>query len=252
MVQRPAARQSMANLGCTTLRSRHRKWSIRRDYSHSRKATMLIRAIFLLALLVLGNSWLFAAPECPVSVIPSKAPIQIVDWYDQFILPLRTLAGAPDATRPSKEQVEGMVEKMDGFHRRGVTNPLMFEALVQQISAKYVNDGDFRGLASPVAEKIYKPGSGPELDFSAMCTDTRRTTFPDDTFAITLFGVNQHNCSRYSLRGLVFTSTLTNGAVNGECRPDYIFYRMLIVPVNAGTNTITLVCSKAAGGCLRR
>jgi hypothetical protein len=213
---------------------------------------MLIRAIFLLTVLVLGNSRLLAAPECPVSAIPPKAPSQVVDWYDQFILPSRTLAGAPEAARPTKDQIEALVEKIDGFHRRGVTNPLMFEALVQQISAKYVNDGDFRGLTSPVAEKIYKPGSGPELDFSAMCIDTRRASFPDDTFAITLFGVNQHNCSRFSLRGLVFTSTLTNGAASSECRPDYIFYRMLIVPVNAGTNTITMVCSKAAGGCLRR
>lgn len=213
---------------------------------------MLTRALFLLATLVLASAPLFAAPECPASIRPPKPPNQIVAWHDQYLLASRTLAGVPDAASRTKEQVEGLVESMDGFHRRVVSDPLIFESLVRQIGAKYAGDGDFKGLTSRSAEKIYQPGSGPDLDFSAMCIDTRRTAFPDDTFAITLFGVDQQNCSHVNLRGLVFTSTLVNGVANGECRPNQIYYRMLIVPVAAGTNTITFVCNKAAGGCSRR
>ena len=40
--------------------------------------------------------------------------------------------------------------------------------------------------------------------------------------------------------------------MNGECHPDYNFFRMIFVPVLAGTNTVTFVCGKDTGGCLRR
>ena len=40
--------------------------------------------------------------------------------------------------------------------------------------------------------------------------------------------------------------------IYGACRPDYPFFRMLFVPVLAGTNTITFLCSKDTGGCAGR
>ena len=46
--------------------------------------------------------------------------------------------------------------------------------------------------------------------------------------------------------------TLINGAVDGACRPDDIYYKNLIIPVPVGTNTITFVCGKDANGCNRR
>jgi hypothetical protein len=214
---------------------------------------MLIRAIFLGALLALGNSVLLAAPECPVAAYAPKTTSQITDWYDKYISPSRAAGGLPATPRPAKDQLEALVETLDAIHLRSISDPLMFEPLVQQIAAHYANDGDFKGLNSASAEKIYKSGSGPNLDFSALCIDTRRSRFPDDTFAISLFGVNNSNCRRATgLRGLVFTETLVNGAAKAECHPDDIYYRSWIIPVAAGTNVITFVCNKDANGCTRR
>jgi hypothetical protein len=250
--RRPAAHQRRQLTGYPSLRSRRRKWSIRPDCHHILKADMLIRAILLLVILILGNSPLLAAPECPASITPPKAPDQIVDWYDKYIGPSRALTGLPEIPRPTRSVVEALIEKTAAFHRRGVSDPLFFESLVQQIAASYANDGDFKGLTSAAAQKIYRAGSGSDLDFSALCIDTRRSRFPEDTFAITLFGVNFDNCQHVTGRGLIFTSTMINGSANGECRPDHNFFRMLIVPVFAGTNTVTFVCSKDVGGCAGR
>ena len=192
-----------------------------------------------------------ATAECPVPVYAPQAAEQITDWYAKYVAPLRALTGIPESTPPGKEMIEALVDRMTGFHRRGVSDPLFFEPLVQKIAASYARAGDFKGLTSAVAEKLYRSGAGTDLDFSALCIDTRRDRFPDDTFAITLFGVNYDNCQHVFTHGLVFTGALVNGNANGECRPDYAFYRMIFIPVSAGTNSVTFICIKDAGGCLR-
>ena len=175
---------------------------------------MFLRATLLLATLVFANPAALAAPECPRSIIPPKAPQNVVDWYDKYVAPSRTLAGTPENPRPTKSQVEAFIDSIKAFHRRAVSDSLFFEPLVQQIMAKYSDAGDFRDLSSVTAKKIYRPGSGPDLDFSAMCIDILRSRFPEDTFAITLSGVSIDNCQHVTVRGLVFTNTLVNGAMN--------------------------------------
>lgn len=214
---------------------------------------MLMRAVFLAALLALGNSVLLAAPACPVPEYAPRATSQITDWYDKYIGPSRAIGGFPASPRPTRVQVEALVKTLDAIHLRTITDPLLFEALVQQIAEHYAKDGDFRGLNSASAEKIYKSETGAKLDFSALCIDVRRGKFPEDTFAISLFGVKNYNCQRASgLKGLIFSDTLVNGAAKAECRPDDTYFRSLIIPVTVGTNVITFVCSKDAGGCARR
>lgn len=219
---------------------------------HFDKVSMFQRTIFLIVFLFTGNAALYAAPECPVSVNLPKPPADVVDWYDKFIAPARALTGAADTARPNRYQIETFIDGIREFHRRALTDILIFEPLVQQIATSHANSGDFLGLNSRAAEKIYRAGSGPSLDFSSMCIDTRREKFPDDTFAITLFGVNTENCQRVTGRGLVFTNTLVNGSPNGECRPDYVTFRLLVIPVVAGTNSITFVCNKDVNGCAGR
>jgi len=214
---------------------------------------MLIRAILLAALLALGNFAVLAAPACPVPAYAPKTTSQITDWYDKYIGPSRAVGGFPASPRPAKAQVEALVKALDAIHLSNITDPLIFEPLVQQIAEHYAKDGDFRGLNSAGAEKIYKAEAGSRLDFSALCIDVRRSRYPEDTFAISLFGVNFNNCQRASnTRGLVFTETLVNGAAKAECHPDDTYFRSLFIPVNAGTNVITFVCGKDIGGCARR
>ena len=214
---------------------------------------MLIRAIVLAALFALGNSVLFAATDCAIPAYAPKTTSQITDWYDKYIGPMRTTGELPASARPTKAQIEALVDILDAVHLRSISDPLMLEPLVQQIAAHYAKDGDFKGLNSASAEKMYKSGFGPKLDFSALCIDVRRGKFPEDTFAISLFGVNNYNCQRaMGIRGLVFTETLVNGATKAECRPDDTYFRNLIIPVTVGTNAITFVCSKDTNGCARR
>jgi hypothetical protein len=213
---------------------------------------MLRRAIFLMALLPLGNSLVFAASDCPVPAYAQRSNDQITDWYDKYIRPARTFAGLPDSPRPTEEQIEALVEKLEAFHHRSIGDPLFFEPLVQQISLQFEAMPSFKGFSSTAAEKLYKSGSGATLDFSALCIDTRSMSFADDTFAISLLGVNNDDCRHASLRGLVFTESLINGSANGQCHPDHIYYKNLIFPIAAGTNVVTFICRKDASGCLRR
>jgi hypothetical protein len=211
---------------------------------------MLIRVTLVSAMLAICSSPLFAAPECPASITATKPPENIVDWYDKYVKPSRSLAGIPET--PARSEIEAFVASVKTFHNRIITDSLYFEPLVEQIAAAHADHGDFKDLTSRAAQKIYRSGSGQDIDFSAVCIDTRRNRFPDDSYGITLFGVDFDNCQHITVRGLVFTSTLINGALNGACRPDHTFYRMLIVPVFAGTNTVTFVCNKDVGGCARR
>jgi hypothetical protein len=213
---------------------------------------MLIRTPLLATLFVLAHSTAFAASECPIPAFAPKSDL-ITDWYEKYLNPLKAAGGLPAMPTPAKAEIEALVANLESSHRRSITDSLMFERLVQQISVHYANDGDFRGLNTASAEKIYKTSSGPALDFSILCIDTRRGRFPDDTFAISIGGVNNENCRRASgLRGLIFSETLVNGATKAECRADHVYYRSLIIPVAAGTNVITFVCNKDANGCARR
>lgn len=211
---------------------------------------MPIRTILALALLAAAHIPAAAAAGCPAPVYTQKSPDQITDWYERYISPFRAYAGMADNPRPTKEQIEARVGTMEEVNHRTLADSLLFEALVQQIAAHYARSPDFKGLDSKVAEKIYRPG--PSLDFTALCIDTRSLSSPDDTFAITLFGVANSDCERMGLRGLVFTNTLINGAVEGQCRPDDVYYRKLIIPVAVGTNTVTFLCSKDSYGCYGR
>jgi hypothetical protein len=209
---------------------------------------MRIRILIQAALLSLIAHAVCAAADCAPPANAAQGNDTLTDWYAKYIAPLR---GLPDATPPSRAEIESLIEKFEPYHRRGVSDPLFFESLVQQITASFTNTGDFKGLTTAAAEKLYRGNSGTSLDFSMLCIDVRRGRFADDTFAITLFGVSHNNCQHASLRGLVFSSTLVNGSSNGACRPDHS-YRRLLVPVVAGTNSITFVCNKDALGCAGR
>ena len=212
----------------------------------------MMRAATLIAYACLANGPLRAATECPVPAFAAKPGDQITDWHEKYILPAMIVAGLPGVKSASKEQAEALVDKLQAFHQASFGDPLFFEPLAQKISIHYGKVGDFKGLNTSTAEKINKAGAGTSVDFSALCIDTRRIRFPDDTFAITMFGVNNDNCRHASLRGIVFTSILINGATNGECRPDHAYTKRFIFPVSAGTNNITFLCEKDANGCTRR
>ena len=200
----------------------------------------------------LGIAGAHAAPDCPVPPYSARAAGQLTDWYDSYLKPFRTLAGVDEASRPSAEQIGALLEKQLGFNRRGLRDPLYFEALTQAIAQHYARAPDFKGIDLQTARKIYRPGSGPDVDFSMICIDARTVAAPADAFGITLFGVILDECERIGLRGLVFTDTLVNGAANGQCRPDHVYYKMLVVPINAGTNTVTFLCRKDTTGCFRQ
>lgn len=211
---------------------------------------MSIRTSLALALLFAAHIPAPAVAGCPAPVYTQKSPDEITDWYERYISPFRAYAGMADNPRLTKEQIEARAGTMEEVNHRILADSLQFEALVQQIAAHYARSPDFKGLDSKVAGKIYRPGA--RLDFAALCIDTRSLSSPDDTFAITLFGVTNRDCQHTGLRGLVFTNTLINGAVEGQCRPDDVYYRSLIIPVTVGTNTVTFLCSKESYGCYRR
>lgn len=208
------------------------------------------------SLIVLLAAWLAAPPAaalCPTVDFSRPPPTNIVEWYAQVIEPARAYAGFAVEPRPGGSAIEATVDARDGFHRRSILDPLHFEPLVRRLAAAHADAGDFKGLDTRAAERLYRGESGHPLDFGALCIDTRRTRFPDDTLAITLTGVNLYNCKHVTLRGLVFSATLVNGAANGECRDDLQFYRMLFMPAaRVGTNSVTFICTKDAGGCAGR
>ena len=210
------------------------------------------RALAVAAIFFAGTSCAHSAPACPTPAYASRPAAQITDWYAGYLKPFRELAGIAEAPALTADQVNELIEKQDGFNRRSARDPLFFEALVQQIAQHYARAPDFRGLDTQTARRIYRPAAGAELDFSMLCVDTRTIVAPDDAFGITLFGVLSEECRRIGLKGLVFTDTLVNGAGNGQCRPDHVYYRMLVLPVDAGTNTITFICRKDVGGCFRQ
>jgi len=200
----------------------------------------------------MGTSGAHAAPACPVPAYAPRATGQLKDWYEKYIKPFRINAGIEEGSAPTPEQIEALVENQGAYNRLSSRDPLYFEPFTQQIAQHYAKAPDFRGLDLAAVKKIYRPGSGPELDYSMLCIDTKTIGAPDDAFAITLFGMIEDECVRFGLRGLVFTDTLVNGAANGQCRPDHVYYKMLFFPINVGTNTVTFVCRKDSNGCFRQ
>ena len=213
---------------------------------------MLLRILFATVALAGWTSAVHAGPECAPSAAQAKSAEPVVDWYDNYVRPYRMLAGNVDVARIGKSQVEAFIGEIAPFHRSAVLDPFFFEALAQRISASYTSLAGFKGIDAAAVEKIYKSGSGQQFDFSLMCITARSVRAPDDAFAITLFAVPFDDCRHVGLRGLVFTDTLVNGSSSGQCRPDQQFFRMLAVPLQAGTNEVTFVCRKAPGGCVRQ
>ena len=213
---------------------------------------MLIRALLVAAIFTCWLGSLHAAPDCTAATDKRKSAEPIVDWYDNYVLPYRTLPGGAGAARLTKPEVEAFIEQIGPFNRRAVLDPLIFESLVQQIMEAYARAPDLKGINTAAAEKIYKPGIGEKIDFSLLCISAKTVRTPDDAFGITLFGVVADDCQHIGLRGLVYTAALVNGSANGTCRPDQVFYKMLIISVPAGTNEITFICAKERGGCARQ
>ncbi len=192
-----------------------------------------------------------AGGTCPNPAYAPRGAPDLATWHDVYVRPFRAFAGT--AENPSTpDQLADLVETQRAFNRRSTRDTLFFEAWVQQIAQHYARAPDFSGIDMQAARKVYRQGSGPELDFSLLCIDSRTIGARDDAFALTLFGVVYDDCRHVGLRGLVFTDTLINGAANGQCRPDHVYYRNIFFPINAGTNTVTFVCRKDSGGCYRQ
>jgi hypothetical protein len=214
---------------------------------------MNVPRLVLAAALFAGlSAALHAAPDCTRPAEQRKSDEPIVDWYDNYIRPFRTLpAGIADA-RLAKGQVEAFIGEIKPFHRAAVLDPLYFETFAQLISEGYQRSTGFKGIDADAAAKIYNAATRQQLDFSLLCINARTVRAPDDAFAITLFGVPIDDCQHIGLRGLVFTETLVNGSTSGKCRPDQSYFKMFALPIAAGTNEITFVCQKAPGGCVRQ
>jgi hypothetical protein len=212
----------------------------------------MMRRLMVIAALICGGGETLAAQTCAPATEQRKSAEPLVDWYDNYVRPYRSMPGGADTARLTKSQVEDFIEFSERFNRRAVLDPLIFESFVQQIMDSYARAPDFKGIDTATAEKIYKPGNGEKLDFSLFCISSKSIRTPDDSFAITVFGVVTDDCQHMGLRGLVFTAALVNGSANGQCRPDQKYAKMLIVPVHAGTNEITFVCGKDFGGCARQ
>lgn len=211
---------------------------------------MFSRAFCLMATLFMAGTAPPAGATCPVPPYAPRATSDIKDWYNAYVRPFAAAGVTADSL--TMEQFDALVAKQGAFNRRSTRDPLFFEALVQQVAQHYTRAPDFKGLDRETVKKLYRSGSGPDLDFSMACVDTRNTGAPDDTFAVTLFGITNDDCQHIGLRGLVFSDTLVNGTANGQCRPDHVYYHMLIFAINAGTNTVTYVCRKESNGCARQ
>ena len=191
-----------------------------------------------------------AIAGCPIPGYTPKSSDKITDWYEKYIAPLRAYAGTAENPPPSKEQIEARMDALEETNGRMLGDSLQFEPFVQQIIAHYARSDNFKGLDTRMAQKIYRPG--PALDFTALCIETLSGRSRDDSFAITLYGVTSGLCDRSSLRGLVFSEALVNGAVEGRCRPNEFYTKRYFVPLDAGTNSVTFICRKDAHGCARQ
>jgi hypothetical protein len=210
------------------------------------------RMLLAVALLAGISPAVHAGPDCTAPPDQRKSTEPMVDWYDNYIRPYRSLPGNAGEARLGKSQVEAFIEEIRPFHRGAVLDPLYFEVFAQLISDGYQGSAGFKGIDAAAAEKIYNAATRQRLDFSLLCINARTVRTPDDAFAITLFGVPIDDCQHIGLRGLVFTEILVNGSTSGQCRPDQPYFRLFALPQAAGTNFITFVCRKSQGGCVRQ
>jgi hypothetical protein len=204
------------------------------------------------AALCLGSACLHAATACPNPPETPKAFGHISAWYDAYVKPFLVLGGIPESHTLTPEAIEGLIRRQNAYNQVSLRDSLYFEPLVRSMTRHYAKASDFSGLDRETAAKIHRAEAGETLDFSLLCIDTRTTAARDEAFAITLFAVNEAECNRIGLRGLVFTDTLVNGVAGGRCRPDHVYYRMLFLKIEAGTNTVTLVCRKESNACVRQ
>ena len=212
----------------------------------------LARALLIGLAFACHSPGLHAETDCAGASNLRKSAEPIVDWYDNYVRPYRSVPGNSGLASLTKSEVEAFIGEIAPFHRQAVLDPLFFEALVQQLAASYAKKPGFKGLDTATAAKIHKSGIGQKLDFSLICISPKSMRAPDDTFAITLFGVVADDCQHIGLRGLVFSGTLVNGSANGQCRPDQQHNKLIFVPLFAGTNEISFVCVKDEGGCARQ
>lgn len=204
----------------------------------------------LVVLLALWQCWAHAA-GCERGNPNVKSEEPIVEWYENYIRPYRYLPAAEKDRRLTKSEVEAFVEVLGSFNRGMSMDQLSLENLVSQIIASYARAPNFKGIDNAAVEKLYRPEGGHKIDFSLFCITPRTIRTPDDAFGVTLFGVAVDDCQHVGMRGLVFTSALINGSVNGQCRPDIFLRKMVFWPILAGTNEVTFVCGKDTGGCAR-
>jgi len=168
------------------------------------------------------------------------------------VKPFMVMAGLPESHTLTPEAIEGLIRRQNAYNQVSLRDPLYFEPLVRSMTRHYAKASDFNGLDLETAAKVHRAESGEALDFSLLCIDTRTTAARDDAFAVTVFGVNEAECNRIGLRGLVFTDILVNGVASGRCRSDHVYYRMLVLKIEAGINTVTLVCRKESNACVRQ
>lgn len=212
----------------------------------------LARALLIGLALACHSPGLHAEPACAGASNLRKSAEPIVDWYENYVRPYRSMPGGSGPASLTKSEVEAFIGEIAPFHRQAVLDPLFFETLVQQLTTRYAREPGFKGLDTATAARIHKSGVGQKLDFSMVCISPKTLRSPDDAFAITLFGVVADDCQHIGLRGLVFTATLVNGSANGQCRPDQQHNKLIFVPLSAGTNEISFVCVKDQGGCARQ
>ncbi len=213
---------------------------------------MLMRVFLIFAVLMSCHGAVQAAAGCAGATEASKSSGEpMVDWYDNYIRPYRYLPADKAAQRLTKAQVEAFIETLGAFNRRASLDQMELENLVSQVATSYARAPDFKGIDTAAVERIYRSDSGQKLDFSLFCVSPKSLHSPDDAFSVTLFGVIADDCQHIGLRGLVFTGALVNGSPSGQCKPDQLFTKMYIWPLPAGTNEVTFICGKDAGGCAR-
>jgi len=210
---------------------------------------MIRSMLFVLIVLAQGTA---LAANCQRGNPDAKGGEPIVNWYDNYIRPFRYLPPDDADKKLSKGQVEEFIEALANFNRSMALDQMALENLVTQIVAGYAREPNFKGIDNATVEKIYRSGSGSNIDFSLFCVSARTLKAPDDAFAVTLFGVVADDCQHVGMRGIVFTSALINGSPTGQCRTDQFFRKMVLWPLLAGTNEVTFICGKDVGGCARQ
>ena len=179
----------------------------------------LARALLIGIAFACHSPGLHAEPDCAGASNLRKSAEPIVDWYENYVRPYRSMPGGSGPASRTKSEVEAFLAEIAPFHRQAVLDPLFFEALVQQLTTRYAREPGFKGLDTATAARIHKSGVGQKVDFSLICFSPKTMRSPDDAFAITLFGVVADDCQHVGLRGLVFPRRSSTAARTGNAAP---------------------------------